>query len=171
MGFIQYHNNFKLCPGPTVREKKEHPHHSQKVWELLVSFETPRRVYRIQVPGQGRRLYHVNLLKGWQEREDSGLCNVEIDWDEEGKEWSLELHAQVAAGEPVLAWQQHQIPQVLDKFWDVFVCTPGRTRAPFPPPPGEGSVGAPVSYPPSLEGNPGKGSPIHVSPRGHQGVL
>lgn len=58
-----------------------------------MSWQTPFEVidkvgdidYHIQVPGQGRHLSHVNLLKGWQEREDPGLYNAKINWDEEGR--------------------------------------------------------------------------------------
>lgn len=38
--------------------------------------------YHIWVPGQGVRLYHVNLLKAWQEPEEPVCYQVEIDWDE-----------------------------------------------------------------------------------------
>lgn len=56
--------------------------------------------YRIQVPGQGRCLYHATLLNGWQECEDPGLYSAEVDWDEEGRARSWELQPQVASGEP-----------------------------------------------------------------------
>lgn len=44
--------------------------------------------YHIRVPRQGVRLYHINLLKVWQEPEEMGWDQAEIDWDEEGRERS-----------------------------------------------------------------------------------
>lgn len=70
------------------------------------------------------RLYCVNLLKAWQEREDPGYYNAEIDLDEEGREWSHELQAQVATGLPASKWQLHQIKQVLVVYADMFRDTP-----------------------------------------------
>lgn len=57
--------------------------------KLLVSWQGPYEIlervgevyYRIQVQGQRRCLYHVNLLMEWKERGDPGYYNVEIDWD------------------------------------------------------------------------------------------
>lgn len=52
------------------------------------------------------------------------MYNVEINWDEEGQDRSHELPAQVASGEPMSTWQQHQILQILCEFQDMFVDTP-----------------------------------------------
>lgn len=121
--------------------------------KLLMGWEDPYKVlervvdinYQIQVPGQGKHLYHINLLKdgkGWPEREDPSLYNVEIDWDEESQECSQELHAQVTSGEPTSAWRQHQIQQVLSEFQDIFCRHPqvgkrGKTSYPHPHPAGK----------------------------------
>lgn len=89
--------------------------------KLLVQWQGPYMVeekvgdvnYRIQVPNQGLKLCHVNLLKEWQEEDEPGLCNAEIDWDEEGKDRSRELQHQIVTELPASAWQLHQIQQVL----------------------------------------------------------
>lgn len=116
--------------------------------KLLMSWQGPFEVVekvgdvddRIQVPDQGWRLYHVNLLKEWQEHEDPVLYKVEIDWDEEGKLQYRELQAQIATGEPASAWQQHQIRkirirQVLNEFGDVFRQPRDGLGGKAPPPP------------------------------------
>lgn len=66
--------------------------------------------YRIRIPWRGIRLYHVNMLKQWQEEEeaedpDLGMYNTKIDWDIEGQERSQELHQQAAQGIPTSVWQ------------------------------------------------------------------
>lgn len=82
--------------------------------KLLMGWQGPYEVlewvgdmdYHIRVPCQGRHLYHIDLFKGWQEQEDPSLYNAEIDWDKEGKERTLELHA---TREPTSARPHHQI--------------------------------------------------------------
>lgn len=88
--------------------------------------------YRIRVPGQGVRLYHVNLLKEWQEEEEPRQYNVEIDWDEEGRDRSQELQRQIVTGLPASSWQLHQIQQVLNEYPDVFSDRPRTVRGVFP---------------------------------------
>lgn len=60
--------------------------------------------YHIRIPGQELKLYHLNLLKAWQEPEEPGWYQAEIDWDEEGREQSQVLQRQVAMGLPALEW-------------------------------------------------------------------
>lgn len=38
--------------------------------------------YKLRIPGKGDHLYHINLLKGWTNREAKALfaLNVDIDW-------------------------------------------------------------------------------------------
>lgn len=61
--------------------------------------------YCIRVPGQGIKLFHVNLLNGWQEPEEPDLYQAEISWDKECRERSYELQRQVATGLPASEWQ------------------------------------------------------------------
>lgn len=82
--------------------------------------------YRIRVPEQGFWLYHVKFLKGWQEPEEFGWYNADMDWNEEGKEQSQDWQRQVATGLPASEWQlHHQIQQVLSEYPDAFHDTPG----------------------------------------------
>lgn len=107
-------------------------HSSQN--KLLVKWQGPyiakERVgevdYRIQIPGRGVHLYHVNLLKEWQEEgEEPSLYHAVIDWDEEGRERSQELQKQIMTGLPASQWQLHQIQQVLNMYPHVFSDRPG----------------------------------------------
>lgn len=81
--------------------------------------------YCIHMLNQRNQLYHVNLLKGWREREDPGFYNAEVDWDEEGRARSREPQAQVTSGTPASDWQLRQIQQVLKECSDVFREAPG----------------------------------------------
>lgn len=88
--------------------------------------------YVIRIPGTGHKQYHINLLKEWKERvaagddEDDGLAGWElsVDWDEEGRERTMELHKQIEEGIPVSVWQIRQIDQVLSHFPELFADAP-----------------------------------------------
>lgn len=116
--------------------------------KLIVQWQGPYEIvekveevdYHIQLPGQGMKLYHVNLLKAWQDADETGWYQAEIDWDEEGRKQSQELQRQVAMGLPASEWQLHQIQQVLGEYPDVFQDVPGWVRAVvhwIPTPPGK----------------------------------
>lgn len=123
------------------------------------------------MPGQGRRLYHVNLLKEWRKLEYLELCHVEIE-AKKFLAWSQELQAQVAAGETASAWQQHQIRQVLDKYGDVFSDHPGTVqRAEHHIPTTQGQVVRVPLRTPSYEGCSSERSPVHVTPGSNREVL
>lgn len=62
--------------------------------KLLMQCQGPYKVvervgdikYCIWIPGQAVRLYHVNLLEAWEEPEELGWYQLEIDGDEESRE-------------------------------------------------------------------------------------
>lgn len=101
--------------------------------KLLVQWQSPYKIvekvgevdYCIRVPGQGVKLYHVNLLKAWQDADEAGWYQAERDWDKDGRERSQELQRQVAMGLPASDWQLRQIQQVLGEYFDVFQDVPG----------------------------------------------
>lgn len=56
--------------------------------------------YIIRIPGNGKRLYHVNLvtkLRDW-EADAMFAFDMDIDWDEEGIARSAEIQAQTEEG-------------------------------------------------------------------------
>lgn len=170
----------KFFPAPLSQGRRS-SYYSPPPVTLLVSLQRPYEIveqvgnvdYWVQVPSQGRHLYLVNLLKEWHEREDPGFYNTELDWDEESREQSRELQAQVAVGVPASAWQLQQISQVLRDYRDVFVDTPGAVKGVEHniPPPGASSAGTFTSNPLSFEGNSGERGSIHATPRGYRRII
>lgn len=49
--------------------------------------------YKIYIPGKGKWLYHVNLLKEWRDQEAKAMfaSDMDKDWDEEGIARSVEI--------------------------------------------------------------------------------
>lgn len=65
------------------------------------------------------KLFHVNLLKAWNEGEDALF-----DWDEKGRWKTKEFRKQIEEGIPISAWQTKQIDKLLSDFSDVFLDKP-----------------------------------------------
>lgn len=53
---------------------------------------------------------------------------ADVDWDEEGQEWTKELHQQIDEGIPPSDWQKCQIDQVIRDFPDVFMEVLGKAK-------------------------------------------
>lgn len=92
--------------------------------KLLVHWRGPFEVvekvgdvdFRIRIPGQGTKLYHVNLLKAWQETVEPGWYQAELDWNKDGRKWSQEIQRQVTTGFPASEWQLRQVQQLLGEY-------------------------------------------------------
>lgn len=73
--------------------------------------------YEIQMSPSSTKLFHVSLLKAWNEGENA-TYGEEFDWDKKGWWRTKELRKHIEEGIPVSAWQTKQINQVLTDFLD-----------------------------------------------------
>lgn len=71
--------------------------------KLLVKWQGPYEVisrkgeveHEVQIPRQGIKLFHFNLLKEWHDSETAAMYGAEPDWDEEGHIKTKELRKQM----------------------------------------------------------------------------
>lgn len=80
--------------------------------------------YEVCVPPVGTKLYHVNLLKAWSEAPEleptyDAFLGVEadVDWDEEGRERTWEIHQQMEEGIPLPPGRHGK----LIRYWGTFL--------------------------------------------------
>lgn len=79
----------RLDPGPSKSVRK---YYCCSLPQPTNSWQGPYEVvewvgdtnYRIKIPNQGIKLFHVNLLKNWQDPAAPGWYSAEVDWDNDG---------------------------------------------------------------------------------------